>query len=179
MSTPGRCCRGATECQHGAVCPTGHTGGQAIRGRPQLGGSRPSLLPATSSLALTRCPSWAGTCADASQTLGSPRRCVLGKAVGSRSRSDVVVERALAVALARTRGRHKASSRDQWCRRCGCEGTPRDTVCTVAHEPFGWRPTTLVVTLRRYRCTGCAHVWRQDTTKAAQPRAKLSRRGLR
>lgn len=69
---------------------------------------------------------------------------------------------------------------DQWCRRCGCEGTVRDTVTRqLAHEPFGWRPTTLVVTIRRYRCTGCGHVWRQDTTRAAEPRAKLSRRGLR
>ena len=69
---------------------------------------------------------------------------------------------------------------DQWCRRCGCEGSPRDTVTRqLAHEPFGWRPTTLLVTVRRYRCTGCGHVWRQDTTKAAEPRAKLSRRGLR
>ncbi len=33
--------------------------------------------------------------------------------------------------------------------------------------------------MRRYRCTGCGHVWRQDTSKAAEPRAKLSRRGLR
>jgi hypothetical protein len=42
---------------------------------------------------------------------------------------------------------------DQWCRRCGCEGTPRDTVTRrLAHEPYGWRPTVLVVTLRRYRC---------------------------
>jgi hypothetical protein len=49
----------------------------------------------------------------------------------------------------------------------------------LAHEPFGWRPTTLQVTVRRYRCTGCGHVWRQDTTRAAPPRAKLSRRGLR
>ena len=49
----------------------------------------------------------------------------------------------------------------------------------LAHEPLGWRPTTLEVTVRRYRCTGCGHVWRQDTTKAADPRAKLSRRGLR
>jgi transposase len=66
------------------------------------------------------------------------------------------------------------------CRRCGCEGTPRDTVTQrLAHEPLGWRPTTLLVTVRRYRCTGCGHVWRQDTTKAAEPRAKLSRRGLR
>ena len=68
---------------------------------------------------------------------------------------------------------------DQWCRRCGCEGIPRDTITReLAHEPFGWRPTTLVVTVRRYRCTGCGHVWRQDTTRAAGPRAKLSRRGL-
>ena len=69
---------------------------------------------------------------------------------------------------------------DQWCRRCGCEGAPRDTVTRVlAHEPFGWRPTTLVVTVRRYRCAHCGHVWRQDTTAAAEPRSKLSRRGLR
>jgi transposase len=69
---------------------------------------------------------------------------------------------------------------DQWCRRCGCEGVPRDTVVRrLAHEPLGWRPTTLAVTIRRYRCASCGHVWRQDTSKAAEPRAKLSRRGLR
>ncbi|HEX2904971.1 MAG TPA: ISL3 family transposase, partial [Jatrophihabitans sp.] len=68
---------------------------------------------------------------------------------------------------------------DGWCRRCGCEGAPRDTVTRqLVHEPFGWRPTILLVTLRRYRCTGCGHVWRQDMTKAAEPRAKLSRRGM-
>ena len=68
---------------------------------------------------------------------------------------------------------------DRWCRRCGCEGVPRDTVKRrLAHEPLGWRPTTLVVTVCRYRCTGCGHVWRQDMSKAAEPRAKLSRRGL-
>ena len=49
----------------------------------------------------------------------------------------------------------------------------------LAHEPFGWRPTTLLVTIRRYRCTGCGHVRRQDTSRAAEPRAKLSRRALR
>jgi transposase len=68
---------------------------------------------------------------------------------------------------------------DRWCRRCGCEGTPRDTIVRrLAHEPLGWRPTTLLVTVRRYKCGGCGHVWRQDTTKAAEPRARLSRRGL-
>jgi transposase len=69
---------------------------------------------------------------------------------------------------------------DDWCRRCGCQGVPRDTVTRrLAHEPLGWRPTTLLVTVRRYRCTGCGHVWRQDAGQAAAPRAKLSRRGLR
>jgi transposase len=69
---------------------------------------------------------------------------------------------------------------DRWCRRCGCEGAPRDSVTrALAHEPFGWRPTTLLVTICRYRCSGCGHVWRQDTSQAAQPRAKLSRGGLR
>jgi transposase len=69
---------------------------------------------------------------------------------------------------------------DQWCRRCGCQGAPRDSVVRrLAHEPWGWRPTTLEVTVRRYRCSECGHVWRQDTSLAAEPRAKLSRRGLR
>lgn len=44
-------------------------------------------------------------------------------------------------------------------RRCGCEGSPRDTVTRrSAYEPLGWRPTTLVVTIRRYRCSGCGHL---------------------
>jgi transposase len=69
---------------------------------------------------------------------------------------------------------------DPWCRRCGCEGSPRDSVVRrLAHEPLGWRPTTLLVTVIRYRCPGCGHVWRQDTSRAAQPRARLSTRALR
>jgi len=69
---------------------------------------------------------------------------------------------------------------DDWCHRCGEQGLARDTVVrSLAHEPFGWRPTTLLVTVRRYRCTGCGRVWRQDTTAAAPPRAKISRAGLR
>lgn len=69
---------------------------------------------------------------------------------------------------------------DEWCRRCGCQGAPRDTITRrLAHELFGWRPTTLEIRVRRYRCGGCGHVWRQDTTKAAEPREKISRRGVR
>jgi len=67
---------------------------------------------------------------------------------------------------------------DGWCRRCGAEGLARDTVVRrLAHEPLGWRPTTLEVAKRRYQCRECGHVWRQDTSLAAEPRAKLSRRG--
>jgi hypothetical protein len=43
----------------------------------------------------------------------------------------------------------------------------------------GGRPTLLEVVVRRYRCAECGRVWRQDTSKAAEPRAKLSRCGLR
>ncbi len=68
---------------------------------------------------------------------------------------------------------------DDWCHRCGEQGVARDTVQRrLAHVPLGWRPTTLVVTVRRYRCTGCGHVWRQDTSMAAQPRAKITRTAL-
>ena len=74
----------------------------------------------------------------------------------------------------------RVTADDSWCRRCREQGSPQDTVTLQpAHEPFGWRPTTLLVTIRRYRCEGCRHVWRRDSTKAADPRAKLSRRGLR
>ncbi|MGV1080940.1 MAG: ISL3 family transposase, partial [Candidatus Nanopelagicales bacterium] len=63
---------------------------------------------------------------------------------------------------------------DQWCRRCGCLGVARDTVTRrLAHEPLGWRPTTLLVTVRRYRCTGCPHVWRQDTSKGGRAASQV------
>ena len=69
---------------------------------------------------------------------------------------------------------------DRWCRRCGCQGEARDTVIRrLAHEPYGWRPTILHVSVRRYRCPECAHVWRQDMSQAADPRAKLSRAAVR
>ena len=69
---------------------------------------------------------------------------------------------------------------ERWCRCCGALGRPRDSVVReLAHEPFGWRPTTLRVRVRRYACTGCSRVWRQDTSRAAPARAKISRAGVR
>ena len=65
---------------------------------------------------------------------------------------------------------------DDWCHRCGCQGVPRDTVTrALAHEPFGWRPTTLLVTIRRFRCAQCSHVWRQDAAPGTPP-ARTTRR---
>ena len=47
----------------------------------------------------------------------------------------------------------EASETDRWCRSCGAEGTPRGAVTrTLAHTPFGWRPTTLRVRVRRFEC---------------------------
>ena len=68
---------------------------------------------------------------------------------------------------------------DGWCRRCGCARAPRGSVVRrLAHEPLGWRPTALEVVVRRFRRTGCGHLWRQDTSAVAEPRSKLSRRAL-
>lgn len=69
---------------------------------------------------------------------------------------------------------------DPWCRRCGAEGVLRDTVTrSLAHEPLGHRATTLLIRVRRYRCSWCRQVWREDTSLAAPERAKISRRGIR
>ena len=68
---------------------------------------------------------------------------------------------------------------DEFCRGCGAAGLVRDTVTRqLAHAPFGQRPTTLLVRVRRYRCGSCRRVWRQDMSRAAEPRSKLSRGGL-
>ena len=65
--------------------------------------------------------------------------------------------------------------RDCWCHRCGAVGVARDTVVRkLAHVPVGWRPTILHVTVRRYRCACCGHVWRQDTSSVAAPRSTLT-----
>ena len=74
----------------------------------------------------------------------------------------------------------RITGEDRWCRRCGCQGQSRDTVIRrPAHEPCGWRPTILHVSVGRYRCPQCAHMWRQDMSQAADPRAKLSHVAVR
>ena len=76
--------------------------------------------------------------------------------------------------------RCRVAEPDCWCSRCGAEGLPRGTVQRrLAHDPFGMRPTTLLVRVRRYQCSGCGRLWRQDTSRAVEPRSKLSRGALR
>ena len=65
---------------------------------------------------------------------------------------------------------------DPFCRACGAQGVSRGTVARrLAHVPVGWRPTQLVVRLRRFACTHCRRVWRQDTSTLAEPRTRLTR----
>ena len=74
----------------------------------------------------------------------------------------------------------RIAGEDRWCRRCGCQGISRGTVVRrLAHVPYGWRPTIVHVSVRRYRCPECAYVWRQDMSRAADPRTKLSRAAVR
>ena len=69
---------------------------------------------------------------------------------------------------------------DPWCRGCGSRALSRGTdTRQLAHEPFGHRPTMLLVRVRRYKCSGCGRSWREDLTAAAAERTKLSRRGMR
>lgn len=68
---------------------------------------------------------------------------------------------------------------DEFCPECGAAGIARDTVKRkLAHVPLGWRPTALLVVIRRYQCRNCHRVWQQDTTAAASPRSKISRAGV-
>lgn len=64
---------------------------------------------------------------------------------------------------------------DPFCKACGAQGQARGTVARrLAHVPVGWRPTQLLVRVRRFACTGCRRVWRQDTSTLAEPRARLT-----
>ena len=50
----------------------------------------------------------------------------------------------------------------------GCAARQRDPAAGARAAAVA--PTTLLITIRRYRCTGCGHVWREDTSRAAGPR---------
>ena len=68
---------------------------------------------------------------------------------------------------------------DDVCHECGDRARSLGTQSRfLAHEPFGCRPTTLLVRVRRYRCEPCGRFWLDDLRAAADPRAKISRGGL-
>ena len=69
----------------------------------------------------------------------------------------------------------RITGEDRWCRRCGCQGISRGTVVRrLAHEPYGWRTLILHVSVCRYRCPECAHVWCQGY----EPSGRSSCQGL-
>jgi len=73
----------------------------------------------------------------------------------------------------------RVADADDCCRGCGDQRRSLGTIPRrLAHEPFGGRPTTLLVRVRRYRCIACGRYWADDLRKAAQPRSKVSRGGL-
>ena len=73
----------------------------------------------------------------------------------------------------------RAATVDDLCHGCGGRGVSRGTITRqLAHEPFGGRPTTLLIRVRRYRCSPCGRFWTDDLRAAADPRAKVSRGGL-
>ncbi len=45
----------------------------------------------------------------------------------------------------------RLAEEDPWCRACGARSTSRGTITrSLAHQPFGHRPTTLLVRIRQY-----------------------------
>ena len=63
---------------------------------------------------------------------------------------------------------------------CGAQGAARGTVARrLAHVPVAWRPTGPVVRVRRFACRHCRRVWRQDTNRLAEPRARLTRSAVK
>jgi len=69
---------------------------------------------------------------------------------------------------------------DPWCRGCGGQALSRGTqVRGLAHVPFGHRPTTLLVRVRRFLCPGCGRRWRENLEQAAPARSKLTRAAMR
>lgn len=65
------------------------------------------------------------------------------------------------------------------CPSCGAYGTSRGTVIRrLAHAPYGHRPTTLLLRVRRWSCE-CGNFWQEDSSSAAPERAKLSHGAIR
>lgn len=65
---------------------------------------------------------------------------------------------------------------DRTCPGCGGQGSWHDTFTRwFTHLPVGRAVTKLKVSAPRYRCRGCARVWRHRPQTVAQPRSKLTR----
>ena len=68
---------------------------------------------------------------------------------------------------------------DEFCRACGAEGVVRGTVTRrLAHEPFGWRPTTLLVRVRLAGADADSKPCSNRADKASVPISVSERRGF-
>ena len=57
--------------------------------------------------------------------------------------------------------------------RCGCQAAPRDSVTRrLAHEPLGWRPTTLLITSAAIAAPAVGMCRARTPAGAAEPRPK-------
>ncbi|MDD7541731.1 MAG: ISL3 family transposase [Mobiluncus porci] len=64
---------------------------------------------------------------------------------------------------------------ESWCESCGASGVPRGTVGREwVHSPYGSRPTILQVRIPRWACESCGRVWRQDSSRIAAPKRRLT-----
>lgn len=61
------------------------------------------------------------------------------------------------------------------CPECDALGSSRGTVeRRLAHFPYGHRPTTLLLRIRRWKCSNCNTFWQEDSSSAAPSRSRLS-----
>lgn len=61
---------------------------------------------------------------------------------------------------------------DPRCTPAAVRWAPRGTVSRrLTHIPYGHRPTTLLLRIRRYTCTGCSRFWQEGTSTVAPPPA--------
>ena len=69
----------------------------------------------------------------------------------------------------------RLTEQDLRCTPAAVRWAPRGTISRrLTHIPYGHRPTTLLLRIHRYTCTGCSRFWQEDTSTVAPLRAKVT-----